>query len=556
MRTLKRRGILAAGSGVAVGAAFGLQGTAGAVGVGTSGAGARATAATGSDAVTVTPSDPRYADLRSGMNQRWVAAPEKIVLPRTTADVVAAVQSAVDAGKRITVAGGGHCFEDFVYNDETKVVLNMSLMNAVAFDTAMGAFVVEGGATLLDVYEALHGGWGVTIPGGICHSVGIGGHVAGGGFGMLSRQHGLTVDHLHAVEVVVVDAAGRAKRVVATRAATDPHQDLFWAHTGGGGGSFGVITRYWFRTPGATGNDPTRLLPKAPAEVYISNLFWPWEKVTKEGFARLVTHYGEWLEANNTAGTTAGSLFSWMLLNHRSAGNLGLIIQVDASLPDAARVLSDHLAGLNAALGVATTPVRRAGVVDSQYSSTRKLPWLRGTKYIGSVSATQLDPTMRGIHKSSHLVKPTPAAQIDAMYRHLTNDDAVSPFAGIVYASAGGAIGTVPSHATAVAQRAAIMKTNFESVWYEAADDAVNLGWVRNVFADVYADTGGVPVPNGVTDGCYINYPDGDLGDPAHNKSTTPWHDLYWKGNYARLQRAKRAYDPRNVFRHRQSIRP
>ncbi|MFI6943897.1 FAD-binding oxidoreductase [Streptomyces sp. NPDC050418] len=551
MKTLKRRGFLTAGSGVAVGAAVGFQTTA--LGGNRAGA-AESGARTGS--VTVTATDPRYADLRSGMNQRWVAAPEKIVLPRTTADVVAAVQSAVDAGKRITVAGGGHCFEDFVYNDETKTVLNMTLMNAVSFDSARGAFSVQGGATLLDVYEELHGGWGVTIPGGICHSVGVGGHIAGGGFGMLSRQYGLTVDHLHAVEVVVVDASGTAKAVVATRAADDPHKDLFWAHTGGGGGSFGVVTRYWFRTPGATGSDPAGLLPKAPSEVYISNLFWPWDKVTEDGFNRLVAHYGEWLEKNNTPGTTAGSLFSWMLLNHKSSGTLGLIIQLDASLPDAAQVLSDHLAGLNDALGVSTTPVRREGVVDSQYSTTRKLPWLRGTKYVGSVSATQLDPTMRGVHKSSHLLKPTPAAQIDAMYRHLTNTDKVSPFAGIVYASAGGRISSVSSTATAVAQRGAIMKTNFESVWYEAGDDDANLGWVRNAFADVYADTGGVPVPNGVTDGCYINYPDGDLGDPTYNKSSVPWHDLYWKGNYARLQQTKRAYDPKNIFRHRQSIRP
>ncbi|MER7001239.1 FAD-dependent oxidoreductase [Streptomyces sp. NPDC000410] len=554
MNKLNRRRLLTAGSGVAVGTAMGT-----AVGISTalpaSAEVTEAEAAAG-PSVTVTPADHRYADMRSGMNQRWVASPEKIVLPRTTADVVAAVQSAVTANKRITVSGGGHCFEDFVYNAETQVVLNMGLMNAVTFDKNRQAFAVEGGATLLDVYEALHGGWGVTLPGGICHSVGIGGHVLGGGFGMLSRQHGLIVDHLHAVEVVVVDANGLARAVVATRDAADPNHDLFWAHTGGGGGSFGVVTRYWFRTPGATGSDPTKLLPKAPAEIYISSLFWPWSKVTKDGFSRLVAYYGEWLEKNNTAGTTAGSLFSWMLLNHQIAGNLGLIIQIDASLPNAAQVLSDYLAGLNAALGVPTTPVRRDGVTDSEYSTTRKLSWLRGTKYIGSVSPTQLDPTMRGVHKSSHLLKATPQNQIDAMYKHLASTDRPSTFAGIVYASAGGKIASVSSTATAVAQRAAIMKTNFESVWYDARDDDVNMTWVRNAFADVYADTGGVPVPNTVTDGCYINYPDGDLGDPAYNTSSVAWHDLYWKGNYARLQKVKRAWDPRNVFRHRQSIRP
>jgi FAD/FMN-containing dehydrogenase len=72
----------------------------------------------------------------------------------------------------------------------------------------------------------------------------------------------------------------------------------------------------------------------------------------------------------------------------------------------------------------------------------------------------------------------------------------------------------------------------------------------------MYADTGGVPVPNETTDGAYINYPDKDLADPAWNKSGVPWHDLYYKENYPRLQRVKAAYDPRDVFNHALSIRP
>ncbi|AZQ39118.1 hypothetical protein EJ357_41515 [Streptomyces cyaneochromogenes] len=55
--------------------------------------------------------------------------------------------------------------------------------------------------------------------------------------------------------------------MVATREPADPHRDLWWAHTGGGGGSFGIVTRYWFRTPGADGDDPSGLLPAPPAGV-------------------------------------------------------------------------------------------------------------------------------------------------------------------------------------------------------------------------------------------------------------------------------------------------
>ncbi|MBV9140636.1 MAG: BBE domain-containing protein [Pseudonocardiales bacterium] len=70
----------------------------------------------------------------------------------------------------------------------------------------------------------------------------------------------------------------------------------------------------------------------------------------------------------------------------------------------------------------------------------------------------------------------------------------------------------------------------------------------------MFADTGGVPVPNDVTDGCFINYADIDLSDPAWNKSGVPWHDLYYKGNYPRLQQVKATWDPMDVFQHAQGI--
>lgn len=552
LNEMKRRQFVGAGSGVALAAAVAAVATAPAARA----AQTDAAAAAGSTGVTVAPSDSRYPDLSSGMNQRWQARPDKIVLPRTTADVVTAVRDSVTAGKQLSVCSGGHCFEDFVFNADVKININLALMNDVTFDRAMNAFAVGGGATLLDVYEALYDGWGVTIPGGICHSVGVGGHITGGGFGNLSRQYGLTVDHLHAVEVVVVAADGSVRSVVAARDSSDSAlRDLFWAHTGGGGGSFGIVTRFWFRTPGATGT-PENLLPKAPSQVYATLTNWPWEKVTEDGFSRLVTYWGRWLETHNTPGTTAGSLYSWLMLNHRDSGSMGAVVQIDASLPDAAAVVSDFLAGMDQALGLSSATSRPSGVVDSAYTTTRLLPWLRATRYIGSISPTQLDPTTRGIHKSSHLRTVTPQRQIDAMYRHLTSTDGPSPLSGVVLSASGGRISSVSPTATAVAQRDAIMKANFESLWYDAKDDAKNIAWVRDAFRDVYGDTGGVPVPNGVTDGCYINYPDGDLSDAAFNTSAVPWHDLYWKGNYARLQQVKRAWDPQNVFHHRQSIQP
>jgi hypothetical protein len=86
-------------------------------------------------------------------------------------------------------------------------------------------------------------------------------------------------DHLYGVEVVVVDAAGAARSVVATREPSDPNRDLWWAHTGGGGGNFGVVTPYWFRSPGARAGDPAALLPKAPDSMLTFRVAWSWEDI-------------------------------------------------------------------------------------------------------------------------------------------------------------------------------------------------------------------------------------------------------------------------------------
>ncbi|MFC4518282.1 MULTISPECIES: FAD-binding oxidoreductase [Streptomyces] len=555
LSNLDRRRFLLRGSGAALGAVAATQ-----VGL----PAARAAAAPGAGiaaapAVTVTPNDTRYIDLTSGLNQRWTAEPERIVLPRTTEQVVAAVQDAVRRGKRISVRGGGHCFEDFVYHSDVQVLINMNLMDDVSFDEKRNAFAVEGGATLLRVYEELYESWGVTLPGGACFSVGVGGHVSGGGYGMLSRRHGLSVDHLEAVEVVVVDAQGNARSVVASRDPKDPNHELFWAHTGGGGGNFGVITKFWFRSPDATGTDPRKLLPAPPAEVFVTSAAWPWEKVTREGFVKLVDFYGKWLEANSSPQSPYADLCSWLFLNHKSLGSLGMMVQMDATVPNAAKLLTDFLSGLDRALGVSDTPgvpQRGGDRAVSQFFTTHRLPWLRATKYVGTAAPQQTDPTMRGKHKSAFHRKGLPTAAIETLYTQLTSTTHKARFAGLVLPSTGGRISSRSATDTAVAQRDSIMKITYETYWQDRGDDDANIAWVRDVYQAVYADTGGVPVPNAVTDGCYINYPDADISDPQFNKSSVPWTELYYKGNYQRLQQVKRTWDPKDIFRHRQSVRP
>ncbi|MCQ0021238.1 FAD-dependent oxidoreductase [Actinomadura madurae] len=99
-----------------------------------------------------------------------------------------------------------------VGDPQYRLLVDTSSMKGVTFDRRMNAFAVEAGARLGEVYRALYEGWGVTVPGGVCPEVGVGGHVSGGGYGPLSRRFGLIVDHLYAVEVVVAAGTGRHGR--------------------------------------------------------------------------------------------------------------------------------------------------------------------------------------------------------------------------------------------------------------------------------------------------------------------------------------------------------
>ena len=209
------------------------------------------------------PGDPRYhAVVEKRFNKRYRASPDYVSLARSTEHVVAAVQDAVSDGLRLAVTSGGHCLEGFVSDPEVKVILDVSPMKRIAYDPERRAIAIEGGATVGEAFRTLFDSWGVVVPLGEYPGIGTGGHVAGGAFGFLCRQLGLAADYLYAVEVVTVDGAGRAAVTIATREPDDPNCDLWWAHTGGGAGNFGVVTRHWFRSAEASGDDPGRLLPR------------------------------------------------------------------------------------------------------------------------------------------------------------------------------------------------------------------------------------------------------------------------------------------------------
>ena len=487
------------------------------------------------------PDDPRYrlvVDKR--FNKRFVAHPDYVQLAHSTEQVIAAVQEAVNENRRIVATSGGHCLESFVSDPEVRAIVDLSPMRGIWFDAERRGVAIEAGATVGDAFRALYETWGVVVPLGEYPGIGMGGHVAGGAFGFLCRSHGLACDYLHSVEVVTVDADGRASSVVATREPDDPNRELWWAHTGGGAGNFGVATRFWFRAPGATGIDAGSLLPRAPEPMTTFAAEWSWNDLDAPRFARLVRNHGEWAERNAGADSPNATLWALLMLNRQAMGKV--TVQGVSSEPGVAeRQARDFLDALGDGVG----PARNVEIARHSWLGFALDPFPGMFAFPpGGVCVKVKDALLR---------KRLTDAQIDVAHRWLTTTE-TDATGGIGFATYGGRINTVPSDATAAAQRGAILDKACNTGWVDPADAAKNLAWVRAFYRELFAETGGVPVPGDRYDGAFINHPDADLADPTMNASGVPWSALYYKDNYPRLQRVKARWDPRNVFHHALSI--
>ncbi|NLU70744.1 BBE domain-containing protein [Streptomyces sp. HNM0574] len=511
---------------------------------------------------SVDPEDKRYPSLSRGFNQRWLSTPEYIRTVTSSEDTRNALQTAFDetpsdpGRTRITARSGGHCYEDFVCAPDVRVILDLSPLCGMYWDGEMRAQCVEAGATNWHTYSHLYPATGRALPGGTCYSVGLGGHITGGGYGMLSRKYGLTVDYLYAVEVAVVDEQGTARLVTARIDDPDPwRKALAWAHTGGGGGNFGIVTRFWFRD-----------VPEPPSSVMLCGLEWKWSDFKNPGeFHALLNAYGRYFQQHQDHRTVEGSLFTLLKLNHRSNGKIGLIAQIDADDRIAGdRAITEFLDTLDGAITPAAQPLSTA------MGEHPPLPTMKTPQYLPWLTATQTlnasGENLCGKYKSAYIREPFTPEQITAMWDCLGNTrftEYTNPSALIQIDSYGAAVNRAEftGMRTAVQQRDSIMKMQYQVYWPVDEEEKEHLDWIRETYTATFAATHGVPaVSTGQeprnTDGCYINYPDADLPDGRPDSLADGWPTLYYKDAYPALRRVKRHWDPRNVFRHQQSVEP
>ena len=183
------------------------------------------------------PDDDGYDEARTIWNAMVDERPAVIARCTSTDDVVAVVDAAREHGALLSVRGGGHGITGKALCTG-GITLDLTRMRNVEVDAENRLVHVEGGCLLGDV-DAATAPHGLAVPAGIVSETGVAGLALGGGIGWLSRKHGLTCDNFHSLQVVT--ASGDVLEVSETE-----HPDLFWALRGGGG-NFGVVTRFTFR---------------------------------------------------------------------------------------------------------------------------------------------------------------------------------------------------------------------------------------------------------------------------------------------------------------------
>lgn len=490
---------------------------------------------------------------RQGFNRRWYAPRlEAVYTPTTAAEVEACVQEALSTyGRDVKVVSGRHCYEAFVYHDDTRAIIDMSGVCDAGYDVEREAYFVDAGAENWTAYRSLLNGSGVTLPAGSCYSVGAGGHITAGGYGLLSRLHGLTIDHVTGIELVTWDAAaGRATLREVSATSSDPHErDLFWAVRGAGGGNFGVVTRFWFAR-----------LPDAPAWATLWTPTWDWDLLDERSFARLLARYADFVAE------IGHRQFSLLRLRHTSAGAINMTLQVPSG-PRNSR--EEHIARARwtirrarAALGIAPT-----SQTTLHYTYLEAVQTLNGS-----------GPNQFGKYKSAYMRKPFPDDQVSALYAGLRRVprglDAADMAASLVQVNSyGGAVNSVAPDATPVPQRSSIMKLQYQTYWNNdsipglaSSGDAgrqqeAHLQWIDRIYSEAYAAYGGTPDPrrdpSGTVDGCYYGYPDIGLGTRADGRlddALSLYFGANFRDNTRNLVSVKDHWDPQEYFHHAQSI--
>ena len=443
----------------------------------------------------ITAADNDYDQARSVWNGAIDAHPAVIARCAGAGDVAAAVGFAQDAGLEVSVRGGAHNLGGAAVGDG-GLTIDLSTMCRVMVDPDARTARVGGGATLAEL-DAATQAHGLATTGGTVSHTGIGGLTLGGGFGWLTHQFGLSCDNLLSAEVVT--ATGEVLRASAAE-----HPDLFWALRGGGG-NFGVVTKFEFQ-----------LHPVGPL-AQLGLFFWDLE----DGEAALA------LAQQVTAGLPPrmGALIAGLNAppapfvpeQHHHRPGYALIVAAFGADAEHAR-LADQIRSAVPPLFEFITPIPYTGL---QQILDEAAPW-GILAYEKSLYLDALSPEV-----ISTITAQMPRKQ--------------SPMSLLLAFPMGGAFCQVPDEATAFGgSRAPGVIVNAAAIAPEPGLLAADRDWARQVWKDL--------LPYAPGTGSYVNFMNDYEADRVRAS--------YGPAKYQRLAQVKAAYDPGNVFHRNPNINP
>ena len=440
----------------------------------------------------LTANDPAYDETRQIWNATVDRRPLAILRALGASDVIQAIRFAKDHRLPLAVRGGGHNIAGNAVCDH-GLMLDLSRMKSVRVNASTQRAIVEPGATLADLDRETQA-FGLMVPTGINSTTGIAGLTLGGGFGWTTRKFGMTIDNLLSVDLVTADGT-------LLHASEAENTDLFWAIRGGGG-NFGVVTAFEFA------------LHRLGPQVMSGLLVHPLDQAATllKSYRRLVA------EASD-------ELTCWCVM--RKAPPLPFIPKEWHGRE--VLVFALCYAGPMAAAEKAVAPFRALGrpIADA----------VAPHPFVGWQSAFDplLTPGARNYWKSHDFVELGDGA-IDAVLAGASN--LPGPECEIFIAHVGGAMARVKPDATAYPQRQSHFIMNVHTRWRDAAQDEACIGWARKL--------AGAAAPH-AAGSVYVNFMPEDEADRVK---------LAYGPNHPRLAAIKRRYDPDNLFRLNQNIRP
>jgi FAD/FMN-containing dehydrogenase len=433
------------------------------------------------------PGEPGYDEARRVFLPGFDRHPAAIVRPLDAGEVARVVSLARETGLELAVRGGGHSYAGHGTSD-AGIVLDLSALGTLELDLDERVAHAGGGLTTGEVTTAA-AAHGLAVGFGDTPTVGIGGLTLGGGVGYLVRKHGLTIDHLLGAEVVTADG-----RVLQVDRARDP--DLFWAIRGGGG-NFGVVTRFDYR-------------------------LHPVDKVT-----------GGMLALPATPETLAG------LVAAAAAAPEELSVIANVLLGPPLPFVPPELVGKPLLLALLV----HAGALEDGEQAVAPLralaepvaDFVRPMQFDEMFTAEGPEPLPRAALRTFFSDSLDEAAAGELIDR-LRMSDAQFPAVGIRVL--GGAAARVPAEATAFAHRQRRLLVTLSAFYASAEEDSAHEAWAKDA-ADALREG---------ADSAYVNF----LGDEGPERVRAAYPGATWE----RLAEVKRRYDPDNLFRLNQNVPP